>query len=78
MTREKMQVYLALHHHRHGVDGYVLRCKTMPTTEEIIAHLDDDYEPDRDESIEVLPCTVIDFDQIRPTSRGTHKEGTTQ
>jgi len=69
-----MPVYIALHHHRHGTDGHVLRCETMPTTEEIIAYLGDDYEPDRDERIEVRPCAVIDFARLRNPERNLTDE----
>ena len=46
-----MQIWIVLYEHRHGADVWPVN---FPITEEQVANELDDYEPDRDETIEVV------------------------
>lgn len=64
-----MKLYIVHYDHRHGHDIWPLFVddeKPAPTLEEVVAGLDE-YEPDREESVEILgpfevPVDALNFD----------------
>jgi hypothetical protein len=52
------QLWMAIHHHRFGVDGYLFRAAECPDEETMVRKLEINYEPDRDEYIDV--STVVE------------------
>lgn len=55
-------LFFALHHHRHGVSTGLIRAAIQPTDEQIVAAMDWDFEPDRDdEYIEVSAAEIVDL-----------------
>lgn len=61
-----MKIYMVLHCHRHGVSRYLLKAVREPTKSEVIAFLDIDYEPDREESIEIECAGTSDDIPVLP------------
>lgn len=50
-----MNLYLIGHTHRHGTSIEMVLAETMPTIEEVVEKLNLNYEPDRDEEIQIIP-----------------------
>ena len=49
-------LYAILHHHHHGVDvDVVVSVSRVPTIDEVVKILDLDFEPQHEESIEIVP-----------------------
>ena len=49
----KKQLFIAIHSHRHGLTLYPVLSAHLPSQEEIIKLWDVDFEPDRDETIDI-------------------------
>lgn len=45
----KMKTYTVIYTHRHGVDSMLVKCSRFPSKEEVVAALDLEYEPERDD-----------------------------
>ena len=55
-------LYLALHHHRFGTSALLFRNRTgEPPMESVVEQFGDDFEPDRNEWIEVIPVTITNL-----------------
>lgn len=49
-----MMLFSIIHEHRHGVSTDVVTCDRWPTKDEVVAACNLDYEPDMDETIEII------------------------
>ncbi len=49
----KKDLYIAVHHHRFGVSVYPVLCSHYPSLEEIIEAWKIDFEPEREEYIDI-------------------------
>lgn len=47
------QKYFVLHSHRHGQSNYIVECSHYPSEEEVIEHCNIDFEPLKEETIEI-------------------------
>ena len=57
-----MKHYVGLHHHRHGIGAYVLKCDREPTLDEFKAFLGDTFEENREgEFLEIIDSSVHEF-----------------
>lgn len=45
------KLYVVQYDHRHGTDAFIVRSSRPPTEEQVVAALDLDFEPHRNESI---------------------------
>ena len=54
-----MDLYVIIHHHRHGVTTYLVRSDHIPGEDEVIRECDIDFEPDREEYIDIEQCDDI-------------------
>lgn len=54
-----MPLYSVLHYHCHGTSAYTVRSQTSPSEKDAILACDIDFEPDRDESIEIHPVGEV-------------------
>jgi hypothetical protein len=52
-------LYLVTHTHHHGVSTYFIKAATEPDEDQIVADLDIDFEPDRDEYLDIEPVTCL-------------------
>ncbi len=59
-TQVDNDLYTVRHSHRHGESTYVIKSDHLPTQEEVIEKLDIDFEPDREEFIEIDGPMKID------------------
>ena len=58
--KKKQTIYAVLYTHRFGENLYVIRSNHAPTQDEIIKACEiDDFEPDREESIEWDEVEII-------------------
>lgn len=48
-----MAHYIILHNHRFGTTAYVVKASKLPTEKEVVKALGIDFEPDREEYIEI-------------------------
>jgi hypothetical protein len=54
-----MKHYVGLHHHRHGIGTYILKCNHEPSMDEFKALLGDTFEENReDEFLEIVESSV--------------------
>jgi hypothetical protein len=56
---EQQSLWLVLHTHRHGTSTFMVRHSAQPEQEPVVAALGIDYEPDREECIEIF---LVDSD----------------
>lgn len=47
------RLYTVTHHHRHGNSTYLVYCKDLPSEQEVIKYCKIDFEPDREEYIDI-------------------------
>ena len=62
-----MKLFLVMHHHRHGVDAFLIMSEWEPMIKDLVMACDLDYEPDRDENIEFLEVDhiqVVEKDKV--------------
>ena len=62
-----MKMFLITHSHRHGVDAFMLMAEEEPTIEQVVKACDLDYEPDREETIDIsetIFIRVIEGDKV--------------
>jgi hypothetical protein len=59
MTPPTKHYWVVMHHHRHGTSANIVECSHEPTEEEVIAACDIDFEPDREEYIEIDRAYII-------------------
>lgn len=50
--------WVAIHTHRHGMDIYPFTSDTEPNNEAIIAACDIEFEPDREEYIDIVQVSL--------------------
>jgi len=53
-----LQPYVVTHSHRHGDTTYTMWSVGVPTEKQVVAALDIDFEPEREESIECHPMSI--------------------
>jgi hypothetical protein len=58
------ELYIARHSHRFGEDIYLAKCDRYPTTEEVVNTFGIDFEPDREEVIEITRSHTDEIKEI--------------
>jgi hypothetical protein len=58
MNKEK-QIFTVVHTHRHGTSIYVVRAARKPSVKRVVKKLKLDFEPDRDEFIDIDMCDLV-------------------
>lgn len=58
-SKKVKKLFVVLHTHRHGISMYPVRASKKPTDKELIKKFEIDFEPDREEFIEVEEFTEI-------------------
>jgi hypothetical protein len=53
--------YVGLHHHKHGIGAYIFEGGDEPSEDEFASFLGDDFEPDREEWLEVIKTDVTEI-----------------
>jgi len=56
-----LQPYLVTHSHRHGDTIYTMWSTSVPTEEQMVASLDIDFEPEREETVE---CHIMSIGEL--------------
>jgi len=51
----RKELYIAVHHHHYGISVYPVLSDHLPSEEEIIKVWNIDFEPDKDEYIDIEP-----------------------
>jgi hypothetical protein len=65
----ELQLWVALHHHRHGIDVIPRIQINEPTPDDIIAGLGSLFEPDRDEDVDIVgPFAITAEVRVRPSA----------
>lgn len=50
------KLWIVVHTHRFGTSTYLVRAKRCPSIKRVVKKCEIDYEPDREESIEIDPA----------------------
>lgn len=62
-----MTVYVVLHTHRFGTSVYLVRSPYPPTEDDVVATLQLDFEPDREEQIDISEVEVDNIPTVQLT-----------
>lgn len=54
---EKAQLYIVVHHHEFGASTRLVRCARFPLEEEVVEACGFDFEPDKNEYIDIDPSS---------------------
>jgi len=57
-----MKLFLVMHHHRHGVDAFLIMAEKEPEIDDLVKACDLDYEPIRED--ENLEISEVDFIRV--------------
>lgn len=49
-----MKLFVVMHSHQYGVDWHFCKCAKEPKVKQVVERLDIDYEPEREETIEIV------------------------
>ena len=60
-----MKNYIIIHHNKYGSSVYLGKAKIVPTEKQVVKTFDIDFEPDKEEYIEVFESTPKPFKTIK-------------